>query len=65
MDMKTPFAQRNTTVKMDAANEKHGMTLPELQAFLTECQSANIPADMKLMVRVNITGGIKSIWTKN
>jgi hypothetical protein len=65
MDLTTPFSQRSTTVKHDAANAGHGMTPAELHAFLTDCQAKGIPADAKIMVRVNITGGIKSMWTKN
>lgn len=65
MDLTTPFSQRNTTVKTEASNEGHGMTLPELQAFINDCAAAGVKPDTKLMVRVNIKGGIKAIWTKN
>lgn len=53
----------NTTTKIkyrfEAADMKHGMTPGELSRFVAECQERNVPADTKVITRVNITGGIK------
>lgn len=47
-----------------AEDQKTGMTLDELAAFVQNALRHDIPGDTRLHVRVNMRGGIKRIETK-
>lgn len=47
-----------------ADDEKAGMTLDELAAFVQNALRHDIPGDTRVHVRVNMRGGIRRIETK-
>lgn len=52
------------TVKAEAADLKHGMTLDELASYVEEARRAEVPGGAHIHVRVNVRGGIKRVETK-
>lgn len=53
-----------TTVGAIADDEKTGLTLDELAAFVEDAREHGIAGGTRLHVRVNMRGGIKRIDTK-
>lgn len=47
-----------------AEDDKTGMTLDELAAFVQEAMRAEVPGDARVHVRVNFKGGIKRLETR-
>lgn len=47
-----------------AEDEKQGMTLDELAAFVQEAMRAEVPGAARVHVRVNMRGGIKKLETR-
>jgi len=52
------------SVSATAAEEKTGMTLDELAAFVQEALRSDVAGDTVLRVRVNFKGGIKKLETR-
>jgi hypothetical protein len=53
-----------TSAVASAEDQKQGMTLDELAAFVERALRSDIPGDTRLHARVNMRGGIKRIETK-
>lgn len=53
-----------TSAVADADDQKNGMTLDELAAFVQQAMRHEIAGDTRLHVRVGMRGGIKRIETK-
>jgi hypothetical protein len=53
-----------TSAVASADDQKQGMTLDELAAFVERALRHDIPGDTRLHVRVNVRGGIKRIKTR-
>ena len=47
-----------------ADDQKQGMTLDELAAFVQTAMRAEVPGDTRIHVRVNMRGGIKRLETR-
>ncbi|WP_197042473.1 hypothetical protein [Microbispora rosea] len=51
-------------IEATAADEKTGMTLDELAAFVQEAMRAGVPGDTVVRARVNMRAGIKRLETR-
>jgi hypothetical protein len=63
-DQMANLASLNTRHRADADDKKRGMTLAELDRFVHEALSQGCGDDTPVMTQVNITGGIKALWTR-
>lgn len=50
--------------RADADDKKRGMTLGELDRFVHTAMSQGCGEDTPVMCQVNITAGIKAVWTR-
>jgi hypothetical protein len=50
--------------RADADDKKRGMTLAEMDRFVHEALSQGCGDNTPVMCQVNITGGIKAVWTR-
>jgi hypothetical protein len=53
-----------TSAVVSAEDQKQGMTLDELAAFVQNALRHDIPGGTRMHVRVNVRGGIKRIETR-
>ncbi|WP_185949282.1 hypothetical protein [Microbispora sp. KK1-11] len=54
----------NNRIEATAADEKTGMTLDELAAFVQEAMRAGVPGGAVVRARVNMRAGIKRLETR-
>lgn len=52
------------SVKAEATDQRTGMTLDELAAFIQEAMRSGVPGNTVLNARVTMRGGIKRLETR-
>lgn len=63
-DQMGKLASMNARHREDASDKRRGMTLGELDHFVHAAMSQGAHEDTPVMTQVNITGGIKAVWTR-
>jgi hypothetical protein len=63
-DQVASLASMGARHRADADDKKRGMTLGELDRFIHNALSQGCGEDTPVMAQVNITAGIKALWTR-
>ena len=63
-DQLANLASIGTRQRGDAADKKRGMTLGEIDRFVHNALSQGCGEDTPVMAQVNITAGVKALWTR-
>ena len=63
-DQMANLASLGTRQRVDAGDKKRGLTLGEIDRFVHAALSQGCSEDTPVMAQVNITAGIKAMWTR-
>lgn len=63
-DQVANLASLGSRQRTDAEDKKRGLTLGEIDRFVHNALSQGCSEDTPVMAQVNITAGIKAMWTR-